>query len=94
VHCGYCCLELRKNKNGSVPKHYVTETHFWNWVQKECRGSGTFDYVESPYGGRCQRKRSRTPCPCCGQRLTLKRDGRFPAHNADGTECNVSRGNR
>jgi hypothetical protein len=22
VHSGYCCLELRTNKNGTVPQHY------------------------------------------------------------------------
>jgi hypothetical protein len=95
MHCGYCCFELRKNKDGTVPKHYSAETEFFGWAQKVCPGSGTTDYTATAPGRKCRRTRSGNPCPSCGKKLRLKQDGRFPAHNnTNGSECGVSAANR
>lgn len=93
MHCGECCLPLRKTKAGTVPVHYLEDVHTFNWVQRRCPASGTTRFVDRI--DQCTRPRSRRPCPSCDQKFTLNKNGKFPAHKAsDGRECRVTRDNR
>ena len=95
MHCQRYCLELPKNKDGTVPKHYGSKTPLlFGWEQRVCPASGTRDYVSKV--ARCRRRRSESICPCCGQQVKTKRDGRFSKHDDPrrGQECEVSKANR
>lgn len=97
AHCDFCCLRVSTNKDKTLPKHYVEETGFLSAEQKTCSASGTTRYtVQSQFRGRCDRPRSGRTCPQCGRRrLTLNKNGKFPAHTApDGRLCPLSQANQ
>jgi hypothetical protein len=95
MHCAECCLRLAKNKDGTVPKHYLDDEFSWSGTrQKVCSGSGTRKYREDREVSRCRRWKSDAQCPTCKQRPGLKKDGRFRKHDDGGTECDVSKANR
>jgi hypothetical protein len=94
VHCKKCCLQLAKNKNGTVPKHYADFPAF-GLTQPVCDGSGSDKYWEEREVRRCDRPRSAMICKACNKKVTAKRDGRISKHNDGyGTECSASWKNR
>lgn len=93
MHCGECCLPLRKTKAGTVPTHYLEDVPLIGWAQKRCPASGTTRFVNRVV--QCARPRSRRVCPSCDQKFTLNRNGKFPVHrDDDGRECKLTRDNR
>jgi len=89
MHCRKCCLHLSKNKNGTVPVHYVQVSGFFSDRDDVCAGSGTRDFWEDHEvrRGQCDRPRSRNRCPTCNRPLTLTRNGRIPKHKDGGRPC-------
>lgn len=95
VHCEYCCFRVKLTQRGLVPVHYSDTTKGWLSTREQlpCDGSGRTRFRTTVH--RCSRPRSGQTCPCCGtKRLTLNKNGRFPAHKApDGSACSMSDAN-
>ncbi|GGM80610.1 hypothetical protein GCM10012275_59080 [Longimycelium tulufanense] len=98
VHCDECCLRLSVNKDKTLPKHYLEDTHgiLSHREQKTCPGSSTTQYTtDRQLSSKCRRPRSKQTCPCCGRKpLTLNKNGKFPKHKAPGgAKCSMSEAN-
>lgn len=90
MHCRKCCLQLSKNKDGTVPVHYVQVLGlFFGDRDEVCSGSRTRELWENGQvrRGQCRRPRSRNRCPACNRSLTLTKNGRIPKHQDGGRPC-------
>lgn len=91
MQCPNCQRRVKRNKDGTIPKHYIEEFPVFGWVQKECPAVGSANgYGWSNY----QASSSTMRCPCCNMTVGKKKDGRMRAHNINGRECTASEANR
>lgn len=92
MQCPTCQRRVKRNKGGTIPRHYIEEFPLIGWAQKECPAVGTTD--GRWWSARVQANGSTIRCPCCGSNVGKKKDGRMRAHKVDGRECGASVANR
>lgn len=92
MQCPACQRRVKRNKNGTIPRHYVEESRALGWAQKQCSAVGTADGHR--WTAAVPANASTMQCPCCGARVGKKKDGRMRAHQVDGRECPASIANR
>lgn len=91
MQCPTCNRRVKRNKNGTFPKHYIEDFPIFGWAQKECPAVGSTD----GRGWSNPANSSTMICPCCSTRVSKKGDGRMRAHpGANGRECSASFANR
>lgn len=93
MQCPECDMRVRRNKDGTIQKHYLAKTRVLSWRQEVC---GASEKLRDEYAVRGPaRRRSDMRCPKCNQRVGAKQDGRIRKHNGlNGVECAASKANR
>ncbi|GAA0650912.1 hypothetical protein GCM10010174_88280 [Kutzneria viridogrisea] len=92
MQCPDCNRRIKRNKNGTIPVHYLEECD-WKWVQKKCPAVGSTS-------GRALTRRwanaSTMKCGACHKTVGKKSDGRMRVHDDPATlrECKASKANR
>ena|SRR5690625_4303978 len=87
--CEYCNRQVRPRKDGSGLRrtHYISETKFWSYEFKVCRGSDLRGSAPSPVVI-AEGRKTKITCPCCGEPVDKSKDFRPLKHSGpNGRPC-------